>query len=83
MSSLRYEVGTKFSVEFEIVDLDDYGIPYLAKSVVVDKEGDPIMSSWLSEYHLGELISVSNPEIKRKRIEDEIAKLQAELLNIK
>jgi hypothetical protein len=83
MSNLRYEIGTKFMVEFEIVDLDDDSNPYYLWSSVKDSESDPIISKWVSGTNLDELLSVGNPDIKRKRIEAEIIKLQEQLANIK
>lgn len=80
----RYDVGTKVMVEMEVAGVDESRVPYRLQSVVVvvgEVEYD-VVDVWVSEVFLQKLIEAQYPDLKRKRIQEQIDKLQKELEEI-
>ena len=78
----RYPVGTKVMVDMEVVDVDESSAPYRLQSVVVGEVEYDVVDVWVSEAIFQKLIEVKNPDLKRKRIQEQIDKLQKELEEI-
>lgn len=79
----RYPIGTKVMVEMEITEIDESVIPYRLQSIVVGEVEYDVVDVWVSEAVFQKLIEVQYPDLKRKRIQEQIDKLQKELEEIK
>lgn len=78
----RYPVGTKVMMEMEVVGVDESRVPYRLQSVVVGEVEYDVVDVWVSEALFQKLNEVKNPDLKRKRIQEQIDKLQKELEEI-
>ena len=78
----RYPVGTQVMVEMEVIEVDESSVPYRLQSIVVGEEEHVVVDVWVSEVVFQKLIEVQNPDLKRKRIQEQIDKLQKELEGI-